>query len=150
MNGTPVWLASASLRDRNGRLLPSDQWARTRDGDRAQKALLRTLEGAGDPDRQRLFRMPITVCLHRALTDTETCGLPDQWHQIPAVHLAGGSLEVLWETVEGAPSTRPCAAPTRRPLTVRLYAIDDCGDCGPCRARAAVEGDSEPPIAAGG
>lgn len=141
MNGQPVWLASASLRDRNGRLLPSREWHRTRDGDRARKVLYRTLDGVGDQHRQRLFRMPITVCLHRAATDQEVRGLPDWWRDVPAAHLAGGSVEILWETEPGSPSTRPCLAP--RDVTLdgwgRLPAIEDCGDCEPCHARAGIE-----------
>lgn len=141
MGGRPVWLASASLRDRNGQLLPSEAWYRTRDGDRARKVLYRTLDGVGDQDRQRLFRMPITVCLHRALSDNDLACLPAWWDSVPAVHLAGGSVEILWETEPGEASTRPCAAPSFVNLDTlgRLPAIDECGDCGPCRARAAIE-----------
>lgn len=141
MGGRPVWLASASLRDRNGQLLPSMAWHSTRDGDRARKILYRTLDGAGDQHRQRLFRMPITVCLHRALSDDEVDGLPEWWHRVPAAHLAGGSVEVLWETEPGEPSTRPCVAPRDVMLDPwnRLPAIEDCGACEPCEARAGLE-----------
>jgi hypothetical protein len=143
MNGTPVWLASASLRDRHGALLPSSAWIDDRrEYDRVVKALRRTLVDVGDPTRQRLFRMPVTVCLHRALTASEVASLPDEWHAVPPVHLAGGGLEVLWETEPGALSTRPCERPTRRALYATrpdLYTIEDCGGCGPCRARAESE-----------
>lgn len=139
MDGQPVWLASLSYRDRHGRLLPSDEWIGTPDGDRAARLLTRALRGVGDEGRQRMFRMPITLCLHRALTDEEAAGLPDG-DTVPQ-HLAGGALEVLWETVEGGPSTRPCANPGRErldPLNPALYLLTECGDCESCKARAAA------------
>lgn len=141
MGGQPVWLASASLRDGHDSPRLSEEWVDDRASRRrVERALERTLQGVGDASRQRLFRMPITVCLHRALTDEEVDALPEVWHDLPAEHLAGGGLEILWETEEGALSTKPCENPTRlpaNPLVPKLYTIDDCGECGPCLAREA-------------
>lgn len=140
MNGVPVWLASLSYRDRHGRLIPSERWINTTDGDRARRLLFRTLHGVGDEGRQRLFRMPITLCLHRALTDDEVAGLPGGCAVVPQ-NLAGGGLEILWETIPGGPSTQPCADPGRQPIdpfNPDLYLLTECGACESCRARAAT------------
>jgi hypothetical protein len=139
MDGWPVWLASLSVTDDRG-LIPTDRWgpARREWGDELLTMLLGDL---GDTTRERSFRMCATLCRHRALAAAEVEHLPREWHEAPAEHLAGGSLEILWETVPGAPSTRPCVDPTRIPVgDGRLYLPGDCGECEPCRARAAIEG----------
>ena len=79
--------------------------------------------------------------MHRALTEKEADGLPEAWKSSRPVHLAGGPIEILRETVEGALSTRPCAAPVMEqavPGSPVLLPID-CGACPPCRARNAAE-----------
>ncbi len=102
---------------------------------------MRALDGVGDVTRQRLFRMPITLCLHRVLTDEEVAGLPGG-ECVTAEHLAGGPLEVLWETVPGSLSTKPCERPGRKqldPFRPDLWLIQECGRCPPCEARARIE-----------
>lgn len=99
-------------------------------------ALLRV----GDTSRERLFRMNITYCLHRAATDAEVLGQDEHFRCEAPTGLAGGPIEILSETEPGAASTRPCIAPTkhhidRDPL---LWVPIDCGACEPCRARARV------------
>lgn len=142
MNGRPVWLASGSLRDFFGRIIPSARWT---DSDRVmlESTLLDVLEGVGDPSRERFFRMPVTACIHRQLTAAEEAGLRTEWHQQPAVHMAGGPMEILRETVAGAASTKPCANPGRREFPgnrdVDLFLLQDCGACDPCVARSAIE-----------
>src|SRR5580765_4872742 len=116
MDGRPVWLASISRRSpvRGGRLA-TPLW--TPETMRASWALLRRLIGpAGDPSRERIFRMNVTVCLHRAASDDDLARVPDSFHTAEPIDLAGGPVEVLWESVPGAPSTRPCHAPEKIPL----------------------------------
>jgi hypothetical protein len=140
MDGQPVWLASISRRDRRGALVATGRWSAP-DVAAARSRLERALWGVGDESRQRLFRMNITLCLHRAPTDEEVAGLPDWWHAAPATDLAGGPIEVLWESTPGAASTRPCLAPRRGLFPGAppdLWVPLDCGRCPPCRARAAV------------
>jgi hypothetical protein len=140
MNGTPVWLASLSRRSPiTGDILATPLWSeRTM---QSSLALLRRVLGpAGNAARERAFRMQITACLHRALTDDEVAGLPASFHAAEPIDLAGGPVEVLYETEPGRPSTRPCVRPERRRLDDRgslLWYPVDCGGCEPCRARAA-------------
>jgi hypothetical protein len=110
---------------------------------RESERLLRTkaLGGIGDERRERFFRMCVTACLHRGLTDAELAGLPASWHQAPAIDIAGGPVEVLWS--KGIPdvlSARPCDHPTRKPFDPRRRATElwiplDCGACPSCVAR---------------
>jgi hypothetical protein len=141
MNGQPVWLASISLRDAAGRIRAVPRW--TLDERLLAEARLRELlEPVGDRARERLFRMNVTLCLHRAATDEEVARQPAWFHTHPAVALAGGPVEVLWENVSGSASTKPCDRPTKIPLDVRdplLWFPKDCGACPPCRARAAIQ-----------
>lgn len=110
--------------------------------------LRRVLGPVGDTSRERGFRMNLTLCLHRAVSDEElrrldvTCMRP--------THLAGGPVEVLWETEPGVPSTQPCRAPRMTTLLPgsRVLVPMDCGECDTCRARAAV--DPLPPVLPGG
>ena len=140
MAGVPVFLASISQRDRWGQLVPTGSWTPEQRA-AARRRLLEALRGVGDESRQRLFRMNITLCLHRALTDEEVADLPGWWHAAPATDLAGGPIEVLWENTPGAASTKPCRAPRRGSFPgapPELWLPLDCGRCGPCLARAAV------------
>src|SRR5437867_3315156 len=139
MEGQPVWLASVSIAQNGitlsaGNLLP------------AERALVRALldwavDGVGDLERQRLFRMNLTTCLHRALTAEEVARLPASFHEGDAIDLGGGPVEILWQTVPERPSTQPCHAPRRSvpyPERPDLWIPEDCGVCAPCRARAAI------------
>jgi len=49
------------------------------------------LDCVGDPRRERLFRMNITLCVYRVLTDEEGSGLPPSLHEQPAINIPGGS-----------------------------------------------------------
>jgi hypothetical protein len=142
MNGQPVWLASISRRSKlhPGKPLATGLWSpQLRD---ESAALLRRLLGpAGNPARERLFRMNVTLCLHRACTDDEVAALPAYFHDDPPTGLAGGPIEVLWESEPGAATTRPCENPTRTFMGTTdplLWVPLDCGACEPCRARAAI------------
>lgn len=140
MNGQPVWLASISRRDASGRLVATGRWSKgLRD---ASVAILRdVVHGVGDPTRERLFRMNITLCMHRALTDEEVAGLPKSWHAAAPMDIAGGPVEVLRESTPGALSTQPCKKPGKRVIMMKqpeLWLPIDCGKCPPCKARAAI------------
>jgi len=104
----------------------------------AERLLRRLLDGVGDTTRERLFRMNVTLCLHRAATDAEVTAQPPWFLQAPGYGLAGGPVEVLSETVPGSPSTRPCIAPSRHVLEAgnpHAWIPVDCGQCEPCHAR---------------
>jgi hypothetical protein len=106
----------------------------------AEAGLRAALDGVGDPTRERLFRMNVTLCLHRAATDAEVAGQPDWFLTHPACGLAGGPVEVLWENTPGADSTKPCRSPRKMVLPgvkdPLLWIPQDCGRCKSCRARA--------------
>jgi hypothetical protein len=143
MGGVPVLLASISRRSAlQGRPLATPLWNEPLRAESA--ALLRRLLGpAGNPDRERLFRMQVTMCLHRALTLDEIDSLPAYFHDDPSTDLAGGPVEILWESEAGLPSTRPCHNPIHEPLwpgAPLLWLPLDCGTCPPCLARAALDG----------
>ncbi len=98
------------------------------------------MAGVGDVDRQREFRMCITLCRHRALTQGEFDALPVWWHEAPPYDIAGGPVEVRWHRgVPESPSTKPCANPHRERVgspVERLWLPMDCGACESCLARA--------------
>ena len=140
MNGRPVWLASISRVRPNNRTLYVPEWspAQRRDAERRLRALL---EGAGDPTAERLFRMNLTLCLHRAARPDEIEAAPPWFVTAPGIGLAGGPVEILTETIAGAPSTKPCEAPGRRVLEAghpHAWIPIDCGACAPCVARARI------------
>lgn len=143
MGGRPVWLASVSMTDtRSGSLVPNARWTWD-DWDFARVVVAAALDGAGDLACQRDFRMNVTLCRHRALTAAEVAALPGWWHAAPASHLAGGPIEVLHETIPGAASCRPCAAPRKWWIDRAdpdLWVPLDCGACPSCLARSATEG----------
>lgn len=102
--------------------------------------LRRVLGPAGNPERERIFRMNVTLCIHRAITDEELLRLPDWFHAAQPTDLAGGPVEIMFETEDSGPSTKPCDNPIRHSLDPRnplLWFPGDCGDCESCRARAA-------------
>jgi hypothetical protein len=106
-------------------------------------ALLRRCVGpAGNPNRERIFRMNVTVCLHRAATAEDLAQVPAWFHTAEPTDLAGGPVAVLWENEEGSLSTRPCQNPERIPLdraNPLLWFPGDCEQCPPCLARLAVQ-----------
>lgn len=104
------------------------------------RRMVRLMEGLGDPTRERLFRMNITLCLHRVASDAEVAALPPHFKQ-DTPGLAGGPIEILWSKgLETSLSCQPCANPTRRvlePSRPDLWVPDPCGKCPSCLARAA-------------
>jgi hypothetical protein len=99
------------------------------------------LRGIGDPERERLFRMCITMCLHRGVRQDELELIPQWWHEGPSIDLAGGPVEVL--RTRGVPdieSTKPCYQPHKRMVEIGrpdLWMPFDCGMCPPCLDRTA-------------
>jgi hypothetical protein len=108
-----------------------------REGERQLRAML---ESVGNANRERLFRMNVTLCLHRAATDDEVAAQPSWFLTCPGNGMAGGPVEVLSETEIGSDSTRPCLNP-KKAIIDRWnpygWIPTDCGVCGPCAARAA-------------
>lgn len=140
MEGRPVWLASISRRTPAGRIIGVDDWAPPV-RDRARRALEEMLSGIGDESAQRLYRMNVTMCMHRRVTDEEEAALPLSFCDLPALDIAGGPVEILWENVSQRPSTRPCESPRHDvvlPGRPDLWFPGDCGECEPCGARALI------------
>lgn len=139
MDGQPVWLASISRRYQ-GKFVAVPRWTPNLLSEMTGQ-LMGVLNGVGDMSRQRMFRMNLTLCLHRAATDVEVGFMPDWFHKSKACGLAGGPVEVLWETVTGSQSTKPCKHPRKHQLDASdplLWLPLDCGTCAPCLARAAI------------
>lgn len=147
MGGQPVWLASVSIRhrDRPALLVPTNEQSRS------QRAVIldvlrQALEGVGDPEHERGFRMCSTTCIHRKLDSIEMAGLPSSWDDTPPDSLAGGPLEVLWEKgIRSPASTRPCSNPKRLPISAaqpKLYLPGDCGRCPSCLARVQMRDEA--------
>lgn len=113
MNGQPVWLASVSRRRENGKVIYVPDWSPSQHRE-AERLIRRAVAGVGDTTRERLFRMNITLCLHRAATDAEVAAQPAWFLHARGFGLAGPPVEVLSETVPGAASTKPCVAPQRQ------------------------------------
>lgn len=108
----------------------------------AEAHLLRLLGPAGNPARERLFRMNVTMCLHRALTDEEVDAAGPALRTDAPTDLAGGPIEILRETEEGLETTKPCHNPTRvgmDPRDALLWLPFDCTKCPPCIARMALQ-----------
>jgi hypothetical protein len=138
MEGWPVWLVSVSAR-RSGKIVPTSDWSRF-DWEKARKLMHRALRGVGDETKERDFRMCVTACRHRALSKAEIVTIPDEWFDTPAVHLAGGPVEVLgYRGISEQPSCQACANPGRTPIPEmpHLYFPKDCGACESCLARKA-------------
>lgn len=132
-----MWLASISRRRPNGRLVYVPDWSASQRRD-AERLLRSMVDGVGDATRERLFRMNITLCLHRAVTDAEVAAQPAWFLDARGCGLAGGPVEVLSETVPGALSTKPCAAPHRERFdssSPHGWIPIGCGLCDSCRAR---------------
>lgn len=138
MNGQPVWLASISRRDSKGARVYVPEWGKAV-RDVAERLLRQMVDGVGNPSRERLFRMNVTMCLHRAASDEEVAAQSEEFRCAPGNGLAGGPVEILAETEQGSPSTRPCEAPDRHVIdraSPHGWIPVDCGDCEPCLARA--------------
>lgn len=139
MDGRPVWLASYSLRE-NGRLVATGRYSQQQRRSAIQR-LRDLLRDVGDDARTRVFRMNVTICLHKALTDEEALAIVPGWSCGAARDIAGGPVEILEESAPGAPSTRPCVAPKRGIISRErpdLWFPIDCGQCESCRARASL------------
>ena len=106
----------------------------------AELMLARLLYGVGDERWGRFFRMNLTYCLHRGVSDTELASVSCSWGDIPAKDIAGGPVEVFW--TKGIPagmvSADPCQAPIRQYVSGEIWLPIDCGECPPCKARAAI------------
>jgi hypothetical protein len=140
MDGQPVWLASISRRRANGRQVYVPEWSASQRRD-AERRLYDLVAGIGDPGRDRMFRMNITLCLHRAATDGEVAAAPPWFLTARGRGLAGPPVEIISETVQGALSTRPCANPTRQQLgdkSPHAWMPIQCGQCPSCLARLAL------------
>jgi hypothetical protein len=128
-------------RDGEPRIVPTYEWSA--DEINARWRILRnTVRSVGDEHRWRLFRMNVTLCLHKALTAEEVALLPPEWASCRATALAGGPVEVLFsEGCSDAPSCQPCAEPEHvqiDPLQPELWLPADCGVCESCKARAEI------------
>lgn len=138
MSGRPVWLASVSVRTAQGAIIPTGRWAASTRA-RAERTLEALLDGIGDVSREVLFRMNITLCRHRGLTDEEEAGLPGSFHDFRATDTAGCSVETIWRRGVDSPASLPCEDPGREPIGDRpdpdLWLPIPCGACEPCRAR---------------
>jgi hypothetical protein len=138
MNGRPVWLASVSHRDSLGRIVPTGRWSERR-REKADRVIERLLDGVGDPGREVAFRMNITVCRHRGLTNEEEVGLRRSFHEFKATDTAGASVELLWARGVTGAAIQPCANPRRKPIgdsgDPDLWLPIPCEQCESCRAR---------------
>jgi len=136
-----VWLASISLWDRRDKQIGTDKWTE-RQWRHAHKLADQALEDAGEPSRERRFRMRGTLCVHRAIRPDELGQIPSWWHAADAIDIAGGPIEVLSERgIAHVESAQPCHNHGRHVINPRrpdLYVPVDCGECPPCRARQAV------------
>ena len=144
MDGQPVWLASLSRSNPITReRLPTTRWSPEQFAE-AEDLLSDVLDGVGDESAQRSFRMQITLCRHRRVSDEEQARLPMDFWDAPPVGLAGGPVAILWETVPGSLSTKPCANPRRKALSLTdpdLWIPIECGECPSCLARARLDAD---------
>lgn len=142
-----MWLASTATRNRKtGKIIRTDKLA----PDVLYKAIVllrEAVEGRGDPERERLFRMNATICLHRVLSTEDRLALDPAFFRAEPIDIAGGPVEIIWESVEGSASTRPCKRPRKKLIDRQqpeLWVPVDCGICEPCIARAQI--DSYHPI----
>lgn len=143
-----MWLASVSrsrLTHPVGQLWPAKEWADNpnlrRDG---VELLEQVLDGVGDGRWERLFRMCVTLCLHRGLSDEEIARLPTWWREAKGKALAGGPLKVYYSrgVPEGLVSCDPCEKPGREYFPGHrrnIWVPIDCGKCPPCLQRAEIE-----------
>jgi hypothetical protein len=134
-----VWLASYSRQNAKG-FIATGTW---NEGhvERGYRMLSRALQGVGDASCERLFRMNITLCLHRAATQREVNGLNQEWQQAEC-GMAGGPVALIWSHgIECVESCKPCENPTMMVIDPRrpdLWIPVDCKKCPPCLARLKV------------
>ena len=131
-------------------LYPTREWSST-ERKAAWKVLRAALTGVGDGARwERMFRMDVTMCLHRGLSDEEMERLPTRG--CPTSHLAGGPVEVFYSRgiPDGLLSCDPCDNPQgqrlagpnhKHPNPWDLYVYEDCRFCGPCLQRMQIAED---------
>jgi hypothetical protein len=142
MQGRPVWLASLSKKElgRRDRIKAVASWSDA-EVQHGYERLCWALRGCGDPTKERLFRMNVTLCLHRAATRQEVAGLPEGWRADEGA-MAGGPVAVIWSRgVPCPPSCLPCRDPGKYlpdPKRPDLWVPLDCQKCPPCLARAEV------------
>ena len=135
-----MWLASYSRQNRYG-FIATGTWPEGRI-QRGSDMLTRALAGVGDATKERLFRMNITLCLHRAARPEEVAELPEAW-QKACTGMAGGPVALIWS--HGIPvvdSCKPCENPEHLvlyPEREDLWIPVDCKRCPPCVARAKIE-----------
>lgn len=143
-----MWLASLSrtrLTYPRGRVWPASEWADIPQQRAVGLGILRNaLDGAGDDRWERAFRMCLTLCLHRGLSDDEMSLLPEDWMAARGRALAGGPLNVYYSrgVPDGLLSADPCHTPGREQLPgmpAGVFLPVDCGDCPPCLQRADIE-----------
>jgi len=139
MDGEPVWLCSVS-HQLNGRIVATGTWKK-HDFAFAERLAHTALAGVGDQARERAFRMNITFCIHRAVSAFEKATLPRSW-ACATGGMAGGPVQVLWSRgIAHRPAAMPCVNPGHlliNPERPDLWLPDDCGQCEPCLARAAI------------
>lgn len=116
------------------------------DRTKAERFLDQLLRGVGDQKWARFFRMNLTYCLHRGLSDEEIASLPELWHMQQARHIAGGPVEVFWSrgVAPGAISAEPCENPRKEYMTPEIWLPIDCGECPSCLARKFVMETGKP------
>jgi len=135
-----VWLASYSRQNNRG-FIATGKWKEDA-FERGYAMLSKALTGVGTNTKERLFRMNITLCLHRAAREEEIAELPEGWQKAPT-GMAGGPVALIWS--HGIPcvdSCKPCENPTHQVLYDKrpdLWVPLDCGKCPPCVARAKIE-----------
>ncbi len=132
-----MWLASISRIHPNGKTLYVPEWSASQMR-AAERELREMLIGVGNTNRERLFRMNVTLCLHRAATNDEVAAQPGWFLTCAGNGMAGGPVEVLSETEIGSDSTRPCRSPKKFVIdhgSPHGWIPTDCGVCEPCVAR---------------
>lgn len=133
-----MWLCSVSHRGAD--TIGTADWNRA-DFRTAETLAHQALTGVGNGARERAFRMNITFCIHRALSDKEISHLPKRWNRDPG-GLAGGPVEVLWSRgIEHREAAMPCHNPWLEiiiPMRPDLWLPVDCGKCQPCVERKMI------------
>jgi hypothetical protein len=131
------------MRRKDGSIIPTAVWATEPNGRRraGERVLDDALRDVGDASRERQFRMPITLCRHRALRAEEVTNLPTWWHKAPALDVAGPPLEIQWSKgIKESLSLQPCRSPREEPVggDPLIYYIIPCEACDSCDARRKV------------
>lgn len=130
-----------SRRTSAGSIVPTERWTPAQRRE-TEGVLSEILDRCGDPGRERVVRMSITLSIYRACRDDELTKLPSAFFQDPPVHMFGGAIEIIRESEPAVESAKPCEQPGRRMLGARypdLWIPIDCGTCGPCQARQAID-----------